>query len=154
MRERFKNWFSTTSSWSKVFLFVVPLILVTGFASLLFQKGSNLVLLYTLPPSPPPPSYANLDSVKNSSLPAKERDIPVDLHSEIASSGSSSSKEASSNEAALINSVSPVPQSLQVQQLVRSFPLFHGHVHTSILCLLWLSNFSLFFLKLRNLNHD
>ncbi|XWS59569.1 hypothetical protein CRYUN_Cryun08bG0133300 [Craigia yunnanensis] len=117
MGEGFKNWFATTSSSLKIFLFVMPLILVSGFASLFVQKGSNWALIYTLPTSSS--SNTNLDAVKKPSLQAKERDSPIDLHSQevVSVDNGRSRKEALSNEAALGHSVSPpiVDQSLQVQ---------------------------------------
>ncbi|KAE8719035.1 putative glycosyltransferase [Hibiscus syriacus] len=69
--EELKNWLaSTSSSSSKILLCLVPLVLVSGFASLLLQKGSNLGLLYT---------SSSSHTVKNSSLlVAKERDSPID----------------------------------------------------------------------------
>ncbi|OMO84008.1 Exostosin-like protein [Corchorus olitorius] len=75
MREGFKNWFATTSSWLKASLLIVPLILVLAFAS----QGSKWGSIYTLSTSS---SYASLDSEKNSSLHAKESENPADLHSE------------------------------------------------------------------------
>ena len=125
MGEGFKNWFATTSSSLKIFLFVVPLILVSGFASLLVQKGSNWALIYTLPTSSSSSSNTNLDAVKKPSLQAKERDSPIDLPSQevVSVDNGGSRKEALSNEAALGNSVSPpiLAQPLQVQHFVRAF---------------------------------
>ncbi|XVE96537.1 hypothetical protein REPUB_Repub02eG0231100 [Reevesia pubescens] len=105
MGEGFKTWF----------LFLVPLILVSGFASLLVQKGSNWSLIYTLPTSPSF-SHTSLDAVNKPSLQEKERDGQVDLQSE----DGRSRKEGLSNQlAALSNSVSPpiVAQPLQIQHL-------------------------------------
>ncbi|XVF55606.1 hypothetical protein PTKIN_Ptkin06aG0049600 [Pterospermum kingtungense] len=120
MGEGFKNWLATTSSSSKIFLFIaLPLILVSGFASLLVQKGSNWPLFYTLPTSSS--SNITLDVVKNPSLQlVKERDnSPVYLHSEevVYAYNNRSRNEALSNEAAIGNHVSApvVAQSLQVQ---------------------------------------
>ncbi|XP_022746746.1 probable glycosyltransferase At5g03795 [Durio zibethinus] len=107
-----KNWFPPTSSSLKIFLFVVFLILVSGFASLLVQKGSNQTLFYIpLASSSSSSSDTNSDAVKKPSLQAKERDSPVDLHSQAGASvdNDGSRKEALSNEAAF------VAQSLQVQ---------------------------------------
>ncbi|XP_022767201.1 probable glycosyltransferase At5g03795 [Durio zibethinus] len=118
MGEGFKNWFATTSPVLKIFLFVVPLILVSGFASLLVRKGSNWALIYTLPTSSS--SNTNLYAVKKPSLQAKERNSPVYLQSqEEVSMDGGSRKEALSNTAAIINSVSPpiVAQSSQDQPL-------------------------------------
>ncbi|XVE61579.1 hypothetical protein DITRI_Ditri06bG0051800 [Diplodiscus trichospermus] len=99
MREGFRNWFAATSSSLKILLLVVvPLILVSGFASLLVQKGSNWPLIYTLSSSS---SNTDLDAAKKPSFQAKERDISVD------DGRSSSRKEALSNEAAIGNSGPP-----------------------------------------------
>ncbi|XP_022767202.1 probable glycosyltransferase At5g03795 [Durio zibethinus] len=117
-----KTWFSTTfsssSSSSKILLFVVPLILVTGFASLLVLKGSGWVFIYSHPFSKP-----SLDIATSQ---AKQRDGLADLRLEVLAVDDHSRKEALSNETAINNSVSsPISaEPLQVQDsLIDDHPL-------------------------------
>lgn len=123
--EGFKNWLATiSSSLSKVFLFIVlPLILVSGFASLLVQKGSNW------PTSSSSSSNTSLNGLIKPSFQAKERDGPVYLHSEedvVASVGNGSILKAAALAVGYSVSTPIVAQSpLQDQHFVsRPFSLF------------------------------
>ena len=123
MGEGFKNWFASTSSSSssvKVLLFVVPMILGTGFASVFVLKGSSWVFIYSHPFS-----KTTLESVKIPALQAKERDGLADLRLQVLTVDDHSRKEAFSNETAINNSASSriVAKPLQVQQNVRAFSL-------------------------------
>ncbi|XWS43485.1 hypothetical protein CRYUN_Cryun16bG0108300 [Craigia yunnanensis] len=123
MGEGFKNWFASTSSSSsssvKVLLFVVPMILVTGFASVLVLKGPNWVFIYGHRFS------KTTHTVKTPALQAKERDGLADLRLQVLTVDDHTRKEAFSNETAINNSVSSriVAKPLQVQQNLFDLPL-------------------------------